>query len=225
MKFTSALSDLSPKWLAGVCSLLTLLTMLIMITPAVATEQRPVYIISDHINNNQMDNGRINTIIKALHESGVENVYNAGVGTNNYAILRNTPSNAVIIQIMGGTCAATIYSMVNEHYYLNLKGDRIVYPVWVYPSIDISQVDYLPRSGDDGGHGTFTGIEDPAGQLRVAGYDWTYWKTDTDLEKITREIGSDAGVSTKPVQNATVNETTNDNALTMVIKLFGGVIG
>ncbi len=222
--FTST-SDLSPRRLVGACSLLALLTTLIMINPVLATEQRPVYIISDHINNNAVDNARINTIIKALHESGVEEVYNVGVGTNNYAILQNTPGNAVIIQIMGGTCAATIYSMVNERYYLNLKGSRVVYPVWVYPSIDISQVSYLPRSGDDGNHGNFQGIEDPAGQLERAGYQWTYWKTDTDLEKITREVSSKAGISTEPVQNVTDNETKEDNALSMFIKLFGGVIG
>lgn len=224
MKFTSALSDLSPKWLLGACSLLALLTLLITITPAVATEQRPVYIISDHINNNQVDNARINTIIKSLKESGLEEVYNAGVGTNNYAILRNTPNNAVIIQIMGGTCAATIYSMVNERYYLNLKGDRIVYPVWVYPSIDISQITYLPRSGDDGGHGSFTGVSNPAEQLEQAGYNWTYWREAEDLEKITNEVSNSAGIQYKEPDSGvsgkrTKNKSQNDK-LANIYTLF-----
>ena len=203
--------------------LLLPLILLILVNPA-AADQRPVYIISDHINNNAVDNQRINTIIESLHNSGVENVYNAGVGVNNYQILENTPSNAVIIQIMGGTCAATIYSMTSEQYYLNLKGNRTVYPVWVYPSIDITDLSYLPRSGDDGGHGSFTGVSNPAEQLEQAGYNWTYWETQEDLEKITDEVSNSAGIQYKEPDSGvsgkrTKNKSQNDK-LANIYTLF-----
>ncbi len=215
------LNDLSPR-LRGF--LLFPLILLILINPVMATEQRPVYIISDHINNNAVDNQRINTIVESLHNSGVENVYNAGVGVNNYQILENTPSNAVIIQIMGGTCAATIYSMTSEQYYLNLKGNRTVYPVWVYPSIDITDLSYLPRSGDDGGHGSFTGVSNPAEQLEQAGYNWTYWREAEDLEKITNEVSNSAGIQYKEPDSGvsgkrTKNKSQNDK-LANIYTLF-----
>lgn len=215
------LNDLSPR-LRGF--LLFPLILLILINPVMATEQRPVYIISDHINNNAVDNQRINTIVESLHNSGVENVYNAGVGVNNYQILENTPSNAVIIQIMGGTCAATIYSMTSEQYYLNLKGNRTVYPVWVYPSIDITDLSYLPRSGDDGGHGSFTGVSNPAEQLEQAGYNWTYWREAEDLEKITNEVSDSAGIQYKEPDSGvsgkrTKNKSQNDK-LANIYTLF-----
>lgn len=215
------LNDLSPR-LRGF--LLFPLILLILINPVMATEQRPVYIISDHINNNAVDNQRINTIVESLHNSGVENVYNAGVGVNNYQILENTPTNAVIIQIMGGTCAATIYSMTSEQYYLNLKGNRTVYPVWVYPSIDITDLSYLPRSGDDGGHGSFTGVSNPAEQLEQAGYNWTYWETQEDLEKITNEVSDSAGIQYKEPDSGvsgkrTKNKSQNDK-LANIYTLF-----
>jgi hypothetical protein len=179
-------------------TLFVMLVMLISFIPAIsAAEQRPVYIISDHINSPAQDNVRINTIVKTLKDAGVKNVYNYGVGTNNYAILQKTPSNAIIIQIMGGTCAATIYSMTMENYYKNLKGNRIVYPVWVSPATDISTISWLGRSRDDGGHGSFTGISNPAQKLKANGYDWTYWRTNTDLQKINIDITKKAGVVVK----------------------------
>jgi len=123
---------------------------------------------------------------------------------------------------MGGTCAATIYSMTTEQYYLNLKGKRTVYPVWVYPSVDITDLSYLPRSGDDGSHGSFTGISNPAEQLKQAGYNWTYWETAEDLEKITDEVSQDAGVKqVEPVKDDTINNTQNqDGILTFIYSLF-----
>ena len=177
--------------------LLLLLVVSFLIPGVSANEQRPVYIISDHINNNAADNARINTIVRELKEAGVKEVYNAGVGVNNYAILSNTPKDAVIIQVMGGACAATIYSMTMENYYLNLKGSRIVYPVWVPPSTDISKVSWLGRSGDDGGHGSFSGISNPAQKLKNAGYKWTYWNDNADLKKIVNDISQMAGVEEK----------------------------
>lgn len=172
-----------------------MLMMVLTCIPVIsAAEQRPVYIISDRINNNAVDNARINTIKKELQDAGVKNVYNYGVGTNNYAILTRTPSNAIIIQVMGGACAATIYSMTIERYYLNLKGNRIVYPVWVSPSTDISNIAWLGRSRDDGGHSSFTGISYPAQKLKNAGYDWTYWRNSNDLKKIQTDISTKAGV-------------------------------
>ncbi len=210
----------------GALLLFSPLILFILINPVMADEQRPVYIISDHINNNQMDNQRINTIIESLHNSGMENVYNAGVGVNNYQILENTPSNAVIIQVMGGLCAATIISMTTERYYMNLKGNRTVYPVWVYPSIDITDLSYLPRSGDDGGHGSFTGVSNPAEQLEQAGYNWTYWKTAEDLEKITDEVSNSAGIRHKePVKEVNNNSNSNDDVLNMIMSFINTIGG
>jgi len=59
--------------------------------------------------------------------------------------------------------------MTMENYYKNLKGTRIVYPIWVYPSVkvDINTIKWLGRSGDDGGHGSFSGISYPAQKLKT----------------------------------------------------------
>lgn len=175
-----------------------------LILPVVsATDERPVYIMSDRIHNNAADNARINTVVNELKNAGVKKVYNAGVGKNNYAILRETPSNAIIIQIMGGTCAATIYSMAIEGYYNNLRGTRTVIPVWVPPATNIAGLSWIGRSCDDGGHGSFSGISYPAKTLENAGYNWYYWKTNNDLNKITNDVSVKAGVTQKKPNSGT----------------------
>ena len=84
-----------------------LLIVLILSTTTVSATQRPVYVISDGITNNQVDNARINQVVKALKDAGVKTVYNGypgrnGVKVNSYTILSKTPKNAVIVQLMGG---------------------------------------------------------------------------------------------------------------------------
>jgi hypothetical protein len=76
---------------------------------------RPVYIISDIINNVSYDNDRIDTLVSALKKLGV-NAYNKGVGTDNIGIFNILPSNALLVQICGGACAGTIKENGSIYY-------------------------------------------------------------------------------------------------------------
>ncbi len=83
---------------------------------------RPVYIVSDYINNLQMDNARINALVSALNKMGVK-AYNKGVGVNPDSILTSLPSNALLVEILGGVDAGYIQEK-GSAWYKGLLGDR-----------------------------------------------------------------------------------------------------
>lgn len=132
---------------------------------------RPVFIISDKISNTVTDNVRINAVVNALKNLGLE-AYNYGVGTDNIGILSNTniPINGLIVEFCGGACAGTIYEM-GTSYYKNLKSTRKVFMVFTDGAKRITGLDWLERAHDDNFNPpSFTGIAHPDLYLINNGY-------------------------------------------------------
>lgn len=123
---------------------------------------RPVYIISDIINNKAYDNNRINLIVNATKGLGLKS-YNYGVGTSNLGILTNqtVASNALVVEIAGGADAGCIKEMGSQ-YYKNLKGSKKVFTVFTEGATKITGLAWLPRAHDDNySPPSFTGIARP----------------------------------------------------------------
>jgi len=132
---------------------------------------RPIYIFSDNINSKTYDNERINLLVNALKALGAT-AYNSGAGTDNYAILRNTPSNALIVQINGGVCAGTIKDMASA-YYKGLVGTKEVFMVFTEGATKITGLAWMPRAHDDNfSPASFTGLANPDLYLLNNGYNY-----------------------------------------------------
>ncbi len=137
------------------------------------TALRPVYIISDNINNLQMDNARINALISALAKIGVK-AYNYGVGKSPYNVLSSLPSNAVIVQVLGGVDPGVVRDQ-GSSYYKNLLGARKNFMVLTpgttrtyYGGVvnNNFNVSWLPRAWDDNyDPASFTGLANPGQYL------------------------------------------------------------
>jgi hypothetical protein len=111
---------------------------------------KPVYITSDHIIRDEVDNARINAIVKGLNALGLYAV-NWGLGPDkHYDILTSVkvPQNALVINIYGGACASTLYEMGTK-YYKSIKGTREVFSIFWNTSINITGLDFLRRAPDD----------------------------------------------------------------------------
>ena len=111
---------------------------------------RPVYITSDGIINEKVDNARVDGIVSALRAMGLYAV-NYGWGpSSHYQILKNktVPKNALIVDLYGGACAGTIWEMT-QSYYKYYKGDRAVFSVWINKDINIGKIKFLGRAHDD----------------------------------------------------------------------------
>lgn len=112
--------------------------------------QRPVYITSDNIVNSDVDNARINSIVKGLLAYGLY-AKNWGLGPNtHYEVLSasNVPKNALVIDIYGGTCAGTIMEM-GKSYYINAKDTKKVFTVFWNTALNINGLAFLRRAHDD----------------------------------------------------------------------------
>ena len=137
---------------------------------------RPIYITSDNINNARVDNARINSIIAGLKALGLK-AYNMGLGPNKHDSVLTSgtlPSNAVVVDIYGGSDAGLIKEM-GSAWYKSIKGARTVFSVFWPPSADITGLAFLPRAHDDNYDPTsFTGIANPAQYLLDNGYDYIH---------------------------------------------------
>lgn len=154
---------------------------------------RPVYIISDNINNKSVDNNRINIIVSALKKLGLE-AYNMGAGTNNIGILQNpkVPSNALIVQIMGGACAATIKE-TGTAWYKNLVGSKKVFYVWTQGAKKITGLNWLERAHDDNfSPYSFKGLANPDEYLLKNGYQYYEGYTNSKVNVLAKLIYSQA---------------------------------
>ena len=137
---------------------------------------RPIYITSDNINNARVDNARINSIIAGLKALGFK-AYNMGLGPNKHDSVLTSgtlPSNAVVVDIYGGSDAGLIKEM-GSAWYKAEKGARTVFSVFLPPSADITGLAYLPRAHDDNyDPASFKGIANPAEYLLKNGYDYIH---------------------------------------------------
>ncbi len=111
---------------------------------------RPIYITSDGITNKEVDNARINSIVKGLMALGLYAV-NWGLGPNTHVqILKDIkiPQNALIIDIYGGACAGTLNEMGLD-WYMGLKGTKKIFSIFWPPAKVITGLDFLQRAHDD----------------------------------------------------------------------------
>ena len=111
---------------------------------------RHIYITSDRITNDEIDNARMNSFVNALLNNGFF-AKNWGLGPNTHIeVLQSTrvPKDALIIDIYGGACAGTLYEMGTK-WYNTIKGARKVFTVFWPPSTDITNLNFLPRAHDD----------------------------------------------------------------------------
>jgi hypothetical protein len=154
---------------------------------------RPIYIISDLINNNSVDNNRINLIVDALKSLGAK-AYNMGVGTDNIGILQKSsiPSNALIIQICGGACAGTIKE-TGSTWYKNLVGSKEVFYLWTEGATKITGLSWLPRAHDDNfSPASFTGMAHPDQYLLNNGYHYYEGYTNSKANVLAQIIYNEA---------------------------------
>lgn len=128
---------------------------------------RPVYITSDCIKNNTIDNARIDAIVAGLKKMGLYAI-NYGLGPNkHYSVLKNITiyKDALLVNIYGGACAGTIWEMTKP-YYKKALGTRKVFSIWINTNIDVQTVKFLKRSLDDkytpkyGENGGFPAFQD-----------------------------------------------------------------
>lgn len=119
-------------------------------TTPVNPSARPVYIVSDNIYNTATDNAMINNIITELSKYGVK-AYNGGIGSNkHWNIVKNSsvPLNALVVEIFGGACAATIKD-IGSTSYKYYQSTRKVYVVFYDTAKKITGLSFLERAYDD----------------------------------------------------------------------------
>jgi hypothetical protein len=135
----------------------------------------PVYLTSDNIDGVNSDNTRMNYICQILSSWGLT-AYNYGLGPNSHcAVLMSSsvPQNALVVDIYGGACAATLYEMGGT-WYKSIKGARDVFTIFMCGtsySCRISGLAWLPRAHDDNfSSPNFTGLANPDQYLLNNGY-------------------------------------------------------
>lgn len=137
---------------------------------------RPVYITSDNIDGQSVDNGRINEIVTILKNMGIP-AYNMGLGPDSHmaALTSNSVSkNALIVDIYGGADAGVIDEM-GSTWYKNLKGNKKVFTLFWPPAEVITGLAFLPRAHDDNYNpSSFTGLAHPDQYLKDNGYSYLY---------------------------------------------------
>jgi uncharacterized membrane protein required for colicin V production len=160
-------------------------------TGSEGTGTRPVYILSDNINNKSVDNDRINRIVNELKKMGIK-AYNMGAGTNNIAVFKKIPSNALVVQIMGGACAATIKE-TGSSWYKNLLGSRKLFFVWTEGAKKITGLKWLERAHDDNfSAASFKGLANPDKYLLQNGYQYYEGYTNSKVTTLAKLIFNQA---------------------------------
>jgi Bacterial Ig-like domain len=154
---------------------------------------KTVWITSDNIFTTAADNKRMTDIVALLRSWGVDaKVFGLGPNTH-YSVLKasNVLQNALVVNIYGGACAATIYEM-GQNYYKALKGTREVYSIWISPpATDIRGLAWLPRAHDDDfSPSSFTGLAHPDQFLINQGYHFLV--TSGDILKMAQAILNEA---------------------------------
>ncbi|WP_209627534.1 hypothetical protein, partial [Methanobacterium petrolearium] len=124
---------------------------------------KPVYITTDYIYSSSVDWAMMNSIVAYLEDWGVDWGLNATAwarGPNTHCSVLKTssvPENALIVNIYGGACAATIYEM-GTSWYKKIKGAAEVFSIWISPPAwnikncptrDIYGRNFLPKAWDD----------------------------------------------------------------------------
>ncbi len=151
---------------------------------------RPVYIVSDNINNLQTDTARINDLISALAKLGIK-AYYMGIGPQMHdSVLSNPsiPSNAVIVEIAGGADAGCIAEK-GTTWYKDLLGTRTDFLAFTPTATDITGLAWLPRAHDDNyDPASFTGIAYPAQYLLNNGIQYYYGLTTSTMTQCAQAI-------------------------------------
>lgn len=132
-------------------------------TPGKVSGLRPVYIISDNINNRATDNARINALKAALNKLGISAV-NYGISPGQIWKLladKRVPSNALIVEIAGGADSGSIKEKGSAYFQklLNKKEDYIVF---TQGAKKITGLSWLVRAHDDNySPASFKGLAHP----------------------------------------------------------------
>lgn len=136
--------------------------------------KRPIYIVSDNIVNNKSDTTRCNALISELKKLGVP-VYLYGIGPQYHLKVLDDatiPQNALIVEIAGGSCAASIAEKTGT-WYKNLKGNLKVFTLFLSSAVRITGLEWLPRAWDDNySPKSFTGVSRPDLLLLNNGYNY-----------------------------------------------------
>lgn len=136
--------------------------------------KRPVYIVSDNIVNDKSDNARCNAITTELQKMGIP-AYTYGIGPQYHLKILNNPAipqNALVVEIAGGSCAASISEKAGT-WYKNLKGDLKVLTIFIGSAARITGLEWLPRAWDDKfSPPSFTGVTRPDLILLNNGYNY-----------------------------------------------------
>ena len=151
---------------------------------------RPVYIVSDNINNIQADTARINNLISALAKLGIK-AYDMGIGPQMHDTVLsnpNIPKNAVIVEIAGGADAGCVLEK-GSTWYKNLLATKTDFLVFTPTATNITGLAWLPRAHDDNYDvASFTGIAYPAKYLLNNGIKYYYGLTSTTMTQCAEAI-------------------------------------
>jgi len=124
---------------------------------------KPVYITCDNIYTESTDWAMMNAIVAYLSNWGSDwglyaDAWGRGPNTHCEVISNSSvPENALVVDIYGGACAATIYEM-GLNYYKAWKGIAEVFTIWIKPpswdirncpTRDIYGRNFLPKAWDD----------------------------------------------------------------------------
>jgi hypothetical protein len=153
--------------------------------------KRPVYIVSDNIISIASDVNRVNAIVHQLKLLGVP-AYASGIGPNAHInVLENNkvPQNALVVEIVGGACAATIAEKSGK-WYKTIKGERKDFTILLSTSkTRITGLNWLPRAHDDNfSPPSFTGVARPDLILISNGYNYIEGILPSDIQSMVYYI-------------------------------------
>ncbi len=155
---------------------------------------RPVYIVSDRIYNTATDNAMINTLITELKKYGVKAI-NYGLGPNKHwdvMLDKSVPKNALIVEIFGGACAATIRDLGTSSYK-HFQSTKKVYAVFTNGAAKITNLAFLPRAPDDNfSPETFKGLATPDKYLLSNGIKFTEGYTNSKVTTLAQILAKEA---------------------------------
>ncbi|WP_337972014.1 pseudomurein-binding repeat-containing protein [Methanobacterium petrolearium] len=174
-----------------------------------ASLYKPVFITTDYIYSNSTDWAMMNEIVTYLESRGVDATAWKRDPNAHYSILTDSsvPENALIVNIYGGACAATIYEMGTSSYK-TIKGITEIFSIWISPPAwnitncptkDIDGNNFLPKSWDDDFSGDLLpdwgynstgdlvkGLSNPDEYLKENGYNFLV--TSKNIEEMAKAI-------------------------------------